>query len=675
MNFTVQCWNRIEIPLNATGNYSTPYIDVEDLTATFISPTGISMTMPGFWDGGQTWKIRFAPNIIGIWTYKTNANDVGLNNQTGFIICTPYNGTLEIYQHGFIKPSANNRYLTYADGKPFYWLGDTHWSGFSIAERFNESNDARFTSMFKGMIDRRLEQGYTVWKVETFANNNAYNTSISNEGGQAWNKAKFFIDLNPAFWQNIDQRIEYLASKGMVVSLAQGVGVSMKNSSVEPDHKRLARYILARYGAYPVVWITAEEFNDVRTGNCAQCWADVAAYVYDLDPYKRANSLHNAYTNPIVYHDQIWYGFVTLQQSHNNAKSVDHWLEQYNAMPPRPILEDEANYEDIIPYYGGGIPTPKWKTRQSAWQSQTGGAFGFTYGGQGIWWGCYTTQDNDRNCGNGSDARAWYTAIDFPVGQQMSFMVRFWTSFDWWTLAPDGNAIIWSSPPNDTQKPYQKTDGNNRSLVIAYLPLQLNGTVYNGTVRNLSPTGIYIAQWFNPRNGTSTVISEGWMPTSDGSWNISTQPTPSDDWVLKIQRINGTTTSPNLAYGMKASSSSNWNISQSSNKAVDGDLNTHWQASNREGFNNSWLAVDFSVDTTFNKVRMIEYGERTLSYRIEYWNGLNWSIAHTASTINSEGVVFTALTTNQMRIVFTSGKEYSPIICELKVYDTTLTDM
>ena len=543
LNFTVQCWNVIEIPLTATGNYSSPYIDVDDLSATFLSPSGVSMTMPGFWDGGQTWKIRFAPNLVGVWTYQTQAKDIGLTNQTGSITCKPYSGTLSIYQHGFLKASGNNRYLTYADGKPFYWLGDTHWSGFSIAERFNQSNDPRFSSMFKGLIDRRVEQGFTVWKVETFANNNGYNSSIFNEGGQAWNNARFFIDLNPGFWQNIDQRVEYLASKGMIISIAQGIGRSMHDASVEPDHKRLARYILARYGAYSTVWITAQEFNDIRQGACGECWAAVATYVYDLDPYKRPNSMHNAYTNPIVYHDQIWYSFVTLQQSHNNVRSVDYWLAQYNATPARPILEDEANYEDIIPYYGGGVATPKWKTRQSAWQSQIAGTFGFTYGGQGIWWACYTTEDPNPNCGNGTDARAWYTAIDFPVGEQMSLMAQFWTSFDWWTLAPDANAIVWSSAPSNTQRPYQKTDGNNRSLVIAYLPLQMNGTVYNGTVTNLSPSGVYRAQWFDPRNGSYSMIADEWMPTKSGQWNIPFQPTSTDDWVLKIQRINGSNTS------------------------------------------------------------------------------------------------------------------------------------
>ncbi|CAF4911009.1 unnamed protein product, partial [Rotaria socialis] len=80
----------------------------------------------------------------------------------------------------------------------------------------------------------------------------------------------------------------------------------------------------------------------------------------------------------------------------------------------------------------------------------------------------YTTKEINYNCGNGSDARSWNTAIDFPVGEQMSFMANFWGALDWWTLAPDENAISWLAAPNNTQRPYQKTNGNNRTLVIAY---------------------------------------------------------------------------------------------------------------------------------------------------------------------------------------------------------------
>jgi hypothetical protein len=44
---------------------------------------------------------------------------------------------------------------------------------------------------------------------------------------------------------------------------------------------------------------------------------------------------------------QDWYSFVTLQQGHNILYPVTHWQDQYRAQPPRPVLEDEANYEQV----------------------------------------------------------------------------------------------------------------------------------------------------------------------------------------------------------------------------------------------------------------------------------------------------------------------------------------
>ncbi len=141
--------------------------------------------------------------------------------------------------------------------------------------------------------------------------------------------------------------------------------------------------------------------------------------------------------------------------------------------------------------------------------------------------------------------------------------------------------------------------------------------------------------------------------------------------LLMMQRINGTNTSPNHALGMNTSGSSNWNLNQTSNKAVDGDLTTDWQASLEEGFHNSWLTVDFGANITFNKVKIFEYNQRTKGYRIEYWNGMSWITAYTGSTISSDGVTFLAVTGSQIRVVFTSGTEVAPIVYELEVYNTT----
>ena len=92
------------------------------------------------------------------------------------------------------------------------------------------------------MIDRQAEQGYTVWKVKTFANSNRVNSSIANEGDNAWNNVKFFIDPKAGFWQNIDERIQYFSSKGVVTSLVQEIGLTLKDAFQTLDCERLTVY-------------------------------------------------------------------------------------------------------------------------------------------------------------------------------------------------------------------------------------------------------------------------------------------------------------------------------------------------------------------------------------------------------------------------------------------------
>ena len=55
------------------------------ITATFTQG-GQSITVPGFWDGGDTFKIRFSPPAVGRWTFKTASDRPGLNGRTGSFV-------------------------------------------------------------------------------------------------------------------------------------------------------------------------------------------------------------------------------------------------------------------------------------------------------------------------------------------------------------------------------------------------------------------------------------------------------------------------------------------------------------------------------------------------------------------------------------------------------------
>jgi hypothetical protein len=100
----VQKWSALEITLTAANSYANAYLDV-DVFATFYSPLGRPFRAPGFWDGGQIWRVRFAANETGTWRFSTIASrpDAGLAGQSGNFLVLPYNGSLGALRHGFLK--------------------------------------------------------------------------------------------------------------------------------------------------------------------------------------------------------------------------------------------------------------------------------------------------------------------------------------------------------------------------------------------------------------------------------------------------------------------------------------------------------------------------------------------------------------------------------------------
>ena len=58
-NNTVEQWRMVELPFTSSKSYENPVTDV-NMTATFKNGN-TTIARPAFWDGGNSWKIRFAP--------------------------------------------------------------------------------------------------------------------------------------------------------------------------------------------------------------------------------------------------------------------------------------------------------------------------------------------------------------------------------------------------------------------------------------------------------------------------------------------------------------------------------------------------------------------------------------------------------------------------------------
>jgi hypothetical protein len=65
-------WQVTEISFEGKESYAGQPNGVR-LEAVFRGPDGSNFIVPGFWDGGRSWKIRFAPTMPGEWSYETRA--------------------------------------------------------------------------------------------------------------------------------------------------------------------------------------------------------------------------------------------------------------------------------------------------------------------------------------------------------------------------------------------------------------------------------------------------------------------------------------------------------------------------------------------------------------------------------------------------------------------------
>jgi hypothetical protein len=77
-----------DVVLTASDNFPNPVRDV-DLTAVLEGPNGQEVILPGFWDGGRTFRVRFTPTAPGTWTYMTVSSDPSLDAQSGVVEAGP----------------------------------------------------------------------------------------------------------------------------------------------------------------------------------------------------------------------------------------------------------------------------------------------------------------------------------------------------------------------------------------------------------------------------------------------------------------------------------------------------------------------------------------------------------------------------------------------------------
>jgi hypothetical protein len=489
-------WKKYELIFTGSSVYENPVQDLRSLEVTFTSPTGRNKTINAFWDGGNIWKARFMPDETGTWLFTTKCSDTknqGLNEQKGSFLCVMNSEKEDIFIHGSISRSPGSYHLSYADGKPFFYLACTAWNG---ALKSTEEEWNRYLMNRAGNGYSAIQLVTTQWR----------GCDKSSEGLVAF-EGSGRIRINPEFFRLIDKKIDRVNDAGLVAvpvilwALQTGNGRELSPGYYLPDDQAvlLAKYIVARYGGNQVIWALGGD--GVYTGSYEQRWKTIGRAVFD-GKHQGIVAQHPCGRSWIgeVYKDEPWLDIIGYQSSHSNAESTVNWITKgpmsqlWAQLPARPLINLEPNYEQI-----GFRITDRDVRNAVYWSLFATPIAGITYGANGIWpW----LRDGEMIL-NHSDAPGtftWDVSINFPGSIQMGYMAQFFKKLEWWRLFPAQELLIDQPGEKEFNQFVSVVKSEDNKTILAYLPVKL-------TIKIRKPLNAeYVVKWFDP---VKNVYSDG----------------------------------------------------------------------------------------------------------------------------------------------------------------------
>jgi hypothetical protein len=481
--------------------------------------------LPAFWDGGPLWRVRFAAPRPGRYRFKSrcsNQRDGGLHGRQWELEVAPGQEAPALAAAAglppVLRPSADHRHLVSGSGQPFLWLSDTWWMGLC-----NRLSNAEFAEL----AAQRRRQGFNVIQLVAGLGPDMapFDPRGANDGGHPWQAG--FAALNPLWFQLAEDRIAMLLQQGLVPCVVGAWGYMLPWLGA----RRMAahwRELVARWGAWPLVWCLAGEaampyytqrrWRRWRSLALRWGWSGQLRQLRRQDPWQRLITVHPTTNSRSQLLPGAAIELELLQTGHGGRASLAATgpaLERARRRRPAlPVIVDELNYEGIH-----GEATAELQ-RLGVFTALLGGAAGFGYGANGLWQvNCPGAPFGASPQGHGWGGPPWREAAALPGAQQVGLVVRQLATVPWWRLKP--------------QQPLAAAiAGELWLLLVGWGPeapqqLRLEGHRCEQPLQG---------HWWNPRDGQEQPTGPLLLRTgADGDpWLTVPSPPSSGHWLLWI---------------------------------------------------------------------------------------------------------------------------------------------
>ena len=520
--------------------YADPFNEVT-LDVVFTDPEGAQHTMPAFWAGEQTWRVRYAPAMPGSYHYHSVCSDqdnADLHGQEGTLQVTPYEGDNPLLAHGRLRVAPDRRHLQHADGTPFFWLGDTWWMGFT--------KRLPWPAGFQELTADRVAKGFTVIQIVAglYPDMEPFDERGANEAGFPWTPD--FARINPAYFDMADLRVAHMVRSGLVPCIVGEWGYFLEFAG-QAALERHWRNLVARYGAYPVVWCAAgeatmfyylnrpkdEQEAAERRQQAQAAWSTIIRGIRAADPFDNPITIHPTRFGREQVDDPTVLDLEMLQTGHSGyptlSANIDTLSDALSRDPVMPVFVSEVDYEGILESSREEIQ------RFLFWSSMLTGACGHTYGANGIW------QVNTREKPFGPSPHGtawgnlpWEDAYQLPGSGQLGLGKRFLERYRWHQFETHLEWIEPHQTPENRLSCYAA--GIPGQARVIFIPAMQIWSAWSGNlaVKSLEEGASYQATLFNPKTGEQHDLGTA-SGDDNGDWFVP-KPPVFQDYVLVLVR-------------------------------------------------------------------------------------------------------------------------------------------
>ncbi|WP_339316669.1 DUF5060 domain-containing protein [Paenibacillus sp. FSL R10-2734] len=337
-SFEIEKWSVFEIHLKgpATGN---PYWDVE-ITVEFRHIAGKTVNVSGFYNGEGNYLIRFMPDQVGQWHYRTASNCEELVGSEGSFQCVMPSGN----NHGPVRVR-NDYHFEYADGKPYIPVGTT---SYGWAHQQQGLVEQTLQSLAEGPFNK--VRMCVLPHYSKFSSEHIPCFPFAGSPTESWDFHRF----NPAYFQMIEKNIIALLELGIEADIIllhpynKQWGFDRMPAEVDDAY---VKYVMNRLGAYRNVWWSLANEFDFMAEKTMEDWHRIGQLIQENDPYGRLCSNHNGF---VMYeHWRPWITHACVQDG--LAVSIPGRAVVLRNVYRKPIIYDEVCYEGNLQFGWGKL--------------------------------------------------------------------------------------------------------------------------------------------------------------------------------------------------------------------------------------------------------------------------------------------------------------------------------